>query len=343
MNGVLYLIASIAVFYLVVNVSGFFIEKIKIPKIYAALFLGVIFGATPLVKGFVATGSIKVLSQTGMFMLLFLLGFGLNLSEMKKQGGLIIRITAAVIISEFVLGALILHYYFNVTWLLSGIIAVSFATVGEVALLPILKEFKLIQTKLGQTIFGVAILDDVAEILAFVLLFAFVTGFQLNELFNSIVPLLAIGLGVVAGHLLRHSEKVDKIVSFITLFIFGPFFFFVAGTEADFHVFLEKFWVILAITLAIKATKITSAYLTSHKELGTKKSIVLGVSLGIKFSTSIIILIILLQRGLITEEVFSVLIGIKILFKFIVPIVLSILLSRWHLDLVDEPNYKQSS
>jgi Kef-type K+ transport system membrane component KefB len=333
MSSPVFLVASIVIFYLVINIAGYIIEKIKIPKIYSALFLGVIFGSASLVQGFVSSNTIKFLSQLGMFSLLFLLGYGLNVKELKKQGNLIIRITSLVILSEFTLGILVLHFFFNVGWVLAGIIAVSFATVGEVALLPILREFKLIKTHLGQTIFGVAILDDIVEILAFIFLFMFISGFYLGDFVNSVVPLVAIVIGAVVGNTMRHLERFEKAINFIALFIFGPFFFFTAGTEADFSILINKFPIILAFTLAIKATKLASAYIASHKQLGNKKSIVLGVSLGIKFSSSIIILLILLQRNLITEELFSVLIGIKIMFKFIVPIVLSFLLSRWHLEL----------
>lgn len=323
----------IVVFYLIINVSGFLIEKIKIPKIYSALFLGVIFGSTALVQHFVSLPLVGFLSQAGMFSLLFLLGYGLNIRDLRRQGKLIVKITTAVILSEFVLGSLVLHFLFGVGWLLASIIAISFATVGEVALLPILKEFNLVETHLGQTILGVAVLDDIVEILSFVLLFLFVGGFNITDVSGSIVPLVAIIVGAIAGNTLKHKKKIDKAITFLALFVFGPFFFFTAGAEADFGVLIHKFPLILAFTLAIKATKIASSYFVSHNQLGTKKSIVLGVSLGIKFSTSIIILIILLQKGLIAEDLFSILIGVKILFKFIVPIVLSILLARWHLEL----------
>lgn len=328
----------IIVFYILVNALGFVIEKIKIPKIYAALFLGVLLSTNATVAQIIALPSTKLLAQIGMVTLLFMLGYSLSIDKLEKYHRLIFRVTFWVILSELVVGLSILHFLFGVGWVLAFIISISFATVGEVALLPILKEFKLVKTKLGQIILGVAIVDDVVEIMAFVLLIFFLGSFQLQDLVQQTLPLVAIIAGVIIARLSHESERLDRIVEFVALFILGPIFFFYAGVETNINIFFEKFFIIVLFTLIIKATKILSSFFTARKELGVKKSIILGVSLGIKFSTSIIILFILLQKGLISEELFSILIGIKILFKFIVPILLSYLLGKWHLELVrDEP------
>lgn len=323
----------LAIFYASINIFGFVLEKIKIPRIYAALFLGILLSVNSSIAEIISLNFSKILSRVGMFTLLFLLGYNLSLKKLEKYHKLIFKITFWVIASELTIGTLVLHFFFNVNWFLASVIAISFATVGEVALLPILKEFKLVKTKLGQIILGVAIVDDLVEILAFVLLIAYMGSFAFSEIFQELTPLVAICTGVIFAKVVKRSKKFDKVIEIASLFVFGPLFFFYAGTEANLSILVGKFMVILLFTLAIKATKITSAFLTSHKELGTKKSIIVGISLGIKFSTSIIILIILLQKRLITEELFSVLIGIKVMFKFIVPILLSYLLSKWHLEI----------
>jgi Kef-type K+ transport system membrane component KefB len=327
----------LALFYLTANVAGYFLEKIKIPKIYAALFVGVALSSSQFIASIVESGPIKTLSQIGMFSLLFLLGYGLDVKKIMSQGKLIFKITTFVILSEFLAGMTILHFVFHLDLLLAGIIAVSFATVGEVALLPLLKEFKILKTNLGQTIMGVAVLDDTVEILAFVLMITLVSGLRYSDLFSEMLPLISIVLGMIISNILKANEKFENVINVLALWIFGPIFFFTAGTEASLNLLFDNIVTIVLFTIVIKSTKIVSSYLASYKKLGSKKSIVLGVSLGIKFSTSIVLLIILLQDNLITQELFSILIGIKILFKFIVPIILSILLSKWQLDLVDDP------
>lgn len=326
------LLVYIALFYIIVNFGGAVIEKIRIPKIYAALFLGIALSTNTPILALVKTPFIQQLSNIGIFTLLFMLGYSLNFTEMKKQGRLIAKITFWVILSELVVGTFALHFIFDLNWLLSSFIALSFATVGEVALLPILREFKLIKTKLGQTILGVAVLDDIVEIAAFLLVIFYIGSFQSNELVKELMPLVAISLGALTNKF-SNNEKFDKVINILALFIFGPFFFFYAGTEANVKIIFDKFFLVVFLTLLIKAAKVTSSYFTARNSLGAKKSIILGISLSIKFSTSIIILILLLQKNLITQELFSVLVGIKILFKFIVPILLTYLLNVWHDDI----------
>lgn len=334
------LLTGIILFYLAINFFGFLLEKVKIPKIYAALFLGIILGINKQVIDIVNLPVPQTLIQLGMFLLLFLLGFNLNLKELKKQRHLIVRITSLIILSEMAVGILLLHYLFAVEWILAGIISISFATVGEVALLPILKEFKLTKTKLGQTILGVSVLDDVVEIVAFILLIFFISSFKMAEIVQEFIPLIAIIAGLISRKISSRFDNLEKIVNVLALAVFGPFFFFYAGTEANLMIILNQFLLILLITLLIKITKLVSAYIASRKQLGTKKALILGLSLCIKFSTSIIILIILSEKNLITKELFSILIGIKVLFKLIVPILLSYFIGKWQLELI--PTKKMS-
>ena len=330
------LVFALILFYLATNIFGYLIEKIRIPRIYAALFLGLLLSTNGTVEAITKEPLIYFLTQVGMFSLLFLLGFNLNLTQIKNQSRLIIRVTFWMIFCEVIVGTLLLHFIFSVTWFLSGFISLSFATVGEEALLPILQEFKLTATRLGQTILGVSVLDDVVEIASFVILIIYVNGtngFSTNQLFGELLPFIAIISGVLVNKLKPKTWKLDRIITILAFAVFGPIFFFYAGVEANLGVFLDRFVLIILITLAIKVTKLCSVYFASHRELGFKKSIVMAVSLSIKFSTSIIILLILLQKNLISEELFSVLIGVKVMFKFIVPILLAFLLKKWHLDL----------
>lgn len=332
-NIVLYL----AAFYIVSNIFGLILEKIRIPKIYAALFLGVLLSTNTFVLDAVAIKPIYWLTQLGMFSLLLFLGFNLDIGQIKSQGKLIVNVTFWMISAEVLVGTLLLHFLLSTDWFLAAFISLSFATVGEVALLPILEEFKLVETQLGQSILGIGIMDDVVEIASFIILLIYISGFSLSDLLGEVLPILAILLGLLLKKLNQKLNlpklNLEKMISVCGLTIFGPLFFFYAGTEANLNIFLQMFITILFMTLVLNVTKLVSVTLSSVHKLGIKKSIVMGMSLSIKFSTSIVIITILLQKGLISEELFSVLIGEKVLFKFITPVVLSILLRKWDLDL----------
>ena len=329
------IIFDLIIFYISIFIFGTVIEKVKIPKIYAALFLGVLLSNNQYVLSLLKEPSLQTLTQIGMFCLLFLLGFNLDINQIKKQRSLITRVTISMISAELVVGTLMLHFIFNVSWGLAAFISLSFATVGEVAILPILEEFKMVKTKLGQSILGISILDDTVEIASFIILIFYISKLGSSEIINELIPLFAIISGIILKKFTSKIfiPKVESLLKVFSYMIFGPLFFFYAGTEANLNILISKWWIIIFMSLVIKLTKLVSVYLSSHAQLGFKKSIVMAVSLSIKFSTSIVILIILLQKGLISEELFSVLIGMKVVFKFVVPILLSYLLKSWHIEL----------
>jgi len=329
-------LAYLGLFYITVNILGFTIEKIKIPKIYAALFLGVFLSTNSFVLNIVKEPFIYTLAQIGMFSLLFFLGFNIDIDKILGQRHLILKVTFWMILCEVIVGTLLLHTFFDVVWPLAAFISLSFATVGEIAILPLLKEAGLLNTHFGQMVLGVGILDDVVEILSFIILMFFISHSGVVALWLELLPLVAILIGFLARRLkILNMDRFERFVGFFSLLVFGPLFFFYAGTEAQLNILLSNIGLIVFFTLIIKITKLISVYMASRKVLGPKKAIVMGVSLSVKFSTSIIIITVLLQKGLISVDLFSVLIGIKVLFKFIVPVLLSYLLKRWQLAFVE--------
>jgi len=78
-----------------------------------------------------------------------------------------------------------------------------------------------------------------------------------------------------------------------------------------------------------KGAKILGTLIIGKKEFGIKKTILLGIGLSVRFSTSIIIIKILFENGLINIGLYSVIVASSIVFKFIVPVLFSNLLVRW--------------
>lgn len=103
------------------------------------------------------------------FLLLFIIGFEMNMKRMLKQGQTIFRSSAIIICLEAIAGGFLLKAFFGQGWYVSLLIAFSFATVREAVLAPILDEFKMINTKLGQMLIGLGTVDDLVEIVALVM------------------------------------------------------------------------------------------------------------------------------------------------------------------------------
>lgn len=389
------LILFLAGIFLITFILGRLLEKLRIPWIFSALLIGLGLAAYNPFKEITSSSDFLLLANLGMYFLLFIIGFELDIKQILKSGKFIVKATLVIIFAEGIIGSIFVHYVFGLSWLISGLLALSFATVGEAVLLPILDEFRLTKTKFGQTILAIGVLDNVIEIATIVAitvllgysgdhthfniwinllmlfsLFALVfiviklrkhlNSFKYKDIssffFVAIFFLfLFVGIGkfvesgalgaLLAGIALKNITP-PKILNFIESEIktlaygfLAPIFFLWVGLDVNIPYIIQYPLLILFFMIIIKGTKIISSYLVGKKELGTKKAILLGISLCVKFSTSIVIIKLLFENGLIGSDVYSVFIGTKILFKFIIPFLLAYLITKWKIHI---PQYRNA-
>jgi len=379
------LMPFLALVYVLTFLLGRLLEKIRIPWLFSALLIGLGIAAYNPFPAITSSDSFNFLAELGMYFLLFIIGFELDLKNIFKQKGFVIKATTAIILAETLFGSILIHYIFDISWFISILVASSFATVGEAVLLPILDEFNLIKTKLGQTIIGVGVLDDVVEVITVIiasvligrfagytsyniwgnlvvlaLLFGFVfiliklhkriNTFKFKDissifLFVMFFMFLFIGIGkyvesaalgaLLAGIAIKNIlpddklEFIDSEIKTMAYGLFAPIFFLWVGIDTDMSYMIKFPLLILLVMLMTNTTKIVTSYLVGKKTLGGRKSIILGISLCVKFSTSIVIIKMLFENGLIPITLYSILIGTTIAFKFAVPFLLSYFIRRW--------------
>ena len=85
---------------------------------------------------------------------------------------------------------------------------------------------------------------------------------------------------------------------------------------------------ILIVFFASGLSKLIASYIMGAKQLGKKRSIILGIGLSVRFSTSLVIIKILLDNSLIRERLYTIIVASSILFTLIIPILFSKLVSR---------------
>lgn len=365
-------------------ILGHFLEKIKVPWIFAALFLGILISIYAPFKEIASSETFLFLSNLGMYFLLFMIGFEIDIKEFKKKSSFIIKSTLVIILLEAFFGSILIHYLFNYNWVISILVALSFATVGEAILIPILDEFKIIRTKFGQTLIEIGTLDDLFEILTLILL-VILLGSKINYNGNFIVILFSLILLFFMTYSLTKLKKETKAFKFLnietlfffTIFVlfsflgigsladsaplaallsgmalgnfipenrlraieneiramsygfFAPIFFLWVGSTVDLNYLFTYPLLVILVVLVSSLSKILASFLSTRKELGIKQSILLGIGLSVRFSTSIIIVKILFENKLIGNDLYSVLIASSIIFTSIIPVLFSNLLAKW--------------
>jgi Ca2+-transporting ATPase len=203
-------------------VIGYLLEKyLKMPWMFSALFLGIIFSIFDLFKMTVEHEAFNTLSTMGMLFLLFMIGFSLEIKQIKQYGKHIIKGTMIIVGLEALIVGLILFFIFpshiDNSPLVATVVALSFATVGEAVLLPILAKFNLLKTKLGQIILGIGTLDDVLEVLTIILipfLPLFLPAFNLQNFPEPrFVVIDLVGIFILSGILLKISPQIKSLLN----------------------------------------------------------------------------------------------------------------------------------
>ncbi len=359
-------------------VFGRVLERFRVPWVFSALILGFI--VTPLLQ---VSPTVETLGYMGMLFLLYLVGLELDIGLMLSQGRKITLATALIILSEAFAGSLVVHYVFGMPWKVSVLVALSFATVGEAVLVPILEDFNLLKKPLGTYLVGVGVLDDVLEVVSIVgvslllsyssrpeslssliLPFAYLSlPFAITFLFLRYRPIrfrspdlevilpvslaLFFGLaylgslahadalgallaGIVTSNMVEKRESLEPVKSMI-YGLFAPVFFFWVGLTSNVALALNNLLLVAAVTIVASVSKIVPAYLVTRRELG-REAWLLGVGLCVRFSTGMAILKILDRAGIISDLLFSVLVGSTALFTLTVPVIFAFLLKRWGHD-----------
>ncbi|MFL0194068.1 cation:proton antiporter [Clostridium sp. WILCCON 0269] len=141
------------------KIGGIVSRKMKMPEVLGALVAGVVLG--PVVLNIVHyDDNIKLLSNLGVILLMFLAGLETNVEEFKQAGLSAFMIALGGIIFPLILGTLGVYMFFNNFWenVFVGVIltATSVSITAET-----LKELGKLNTRAGINILGAAVIDDI--------------------------------------------------------------------------------------------------------------------------------------------------------------------------------------
>ena len=142
------------------------LERVRIPGILAALFVAMAVHYTPIGIRFLSPQfhvPLSFLADLGVLFLLFFIGLQIDLKEMRDQSGDIIWLTVLNTTVPFLMGMAVM-LALGYGWLMAFIIGLTRMPTAEAVIVPILDEFKLIRTRVGEMIIGAGVLDDVIEV-----------------------------------------------------------------------------------------------------------------------------------------------------------------------------------
>lgn len=372
------LLLFLGIIFAITSAFAIITKKTSIHWIFIPLIIGMAISSTETSKLMLKNEIFTFIAKFGMLLLLFLIGLEINFKIIKKHKNFIIKSTFFIIFFEALLGSIFIYLIFHYSIFISLIVSLSFATVGEVILIPILEKFKITKTRLSQALIGIGVFDDIIEILILIVVGIFigtqsystktillmsaslaiiflifkitpkikqiknpqillVSSISALILFSAIGELFAISAlsSILAGMLIntllkeKDKENLIKQIKNISYGFFAPIFFLWIGMSINLNYLISSPLLILAITLISALAKIVSAKIVSKKTLNKKESLLLGIGLSARFSTSIIIIKMLLENNIIDNQLYSIIIASSIIFTIAIPFIFSKLITKW--------------
>lgn len=222
----IFLFLSIA--FLLSFLLGRLLERTKIPWIFGALIIGSVLSVYNPFESITSSDTFIFLANLGVYFLLFMIGFEIDIKKLKGNSKFILKSSFFIILFEAFFGSIAIYTLFGYDWFISIIVALSFATVGEAILLPILDEFGIVNTKLGQSIIGIGTLDDIIEISTLILVtFAIGSGAETKiNIWVIIISLFVMFFLSFGLNKLKEERKQFNVLDIEDLFLFIMFIFF---------------------------------------------------------------------------------------------------------------------
>lgn len=177
-------ILDIALILLTTKLFGLISRKFQMPQVVGALFAGLLLG--PAVLNMVhETQFLTQLAEIGVILLMFFAGLETDISELKNSGKASL-VTAILGIIVPLIGGFFVAMYFNRQGImifgdnsnvfLQNIFVGTILTATSVSItVETLKEMGKLNSKVGNTILGAAIIDDVLGIIALTIVISFST------------------------------------------------------------------------------------------------------------------------------------------------------------------------
>jgi len=138
--------------------------------------------------------------------------------------------------------------------------------------------------------------------------------------FENMGIVAAIFSGVAVKQVLpeKFIQQYKKPVFFVANIFLGPFFFLSLGGTMSLGALLTYPLLILVIITISLFSRLSVSYLLFHKILGKRQSLVMGVGLTAKFSTSVVSENLLFSSGLIAQPLYSAIMAAFIILKPII-------------------------
>lgn len=191
------ILLSIAILLIATKAAGLLSQKLKMPEVLGALLAGVVLG--PVALNLIEyNDSIRLLSNLGVILLLFLAGLRTDADHFKKAGKSSLLIAFFGVAMSLILGTLSAFLFFS-NFIEVMFIGVLLTATSVSISVETLTELGKLGTRSGINILGAAVIDDVMGLVLVSILVAYINKGTGTSLGSAIIGVaMFCGIGVLA-------------------------------------------------------------------------------------------------------------------------------------------------
>ncbi len=153
---------SVIIMLVAARVLGEVAQRMKQPALVGELFAGVLIGPSLLGLVHVDT-SLKVITDLGVFFLMFLTGLEMHPNEIKKAGKKALLLSTVAFFVPFLTGTGVSHLL-GLDLIISLFIGLTLAITAVPVSAVVLMEFNLLKSKLGSTVMTAGVINDILSL-----------------------------------------------------------------------------------------------------------------------------------------------------------------------------------
>lgn len=321
---------SLVVILLSSYLATYLARKLKIPTVVALILNGIFIGI-PVLRNTLLEPNlpfITAIGDVGLISMMFVAGLESSWKVIYKErkDAMIIAIFAAVV--PFLLGFFV-FYMLGFSFLISSIVGICMSITAEATKASVLMELNRLKSKIGATMMGAGIIDDIAGLSLFILV-----NYLLKEVFIKEDLLLAgvivsFFIGIIVQKSIGREHKIIHSLEKALIICIIPFFFISMGLHFDMNSLILKPTLLILILVIATSGKLLGVFLTKpFNKFSWAQLHLIGWGMNSRGAVEMAIALIAFRGNLIPIELYSSLVVMALLSTMIFPFIMTHLIRK---------------
>lgn len=307
------------------NILIYISRKVKTSSVVLLIIGGLIFGISP-IKEIILDPAIEyltILGDIGLISLMFIAGLESSWRELYEERKDAVIIALFSFFIPFIFGFLVMTVMgFSIATAL--VVGVCMSITAEATKARVLLELGKLKTKLGATMMGAGLVDDLLGLFSFILITIVFRTFELRENLLVAGSIIAFFAGVFIQKEIGRRHFSTKIIEKIIESALIPFFFISIGINFDLRSLVFNPLILIVVVLVAFIGKFLGSLVSKpFVRLQWSQIALMGWAMNSRGALEIGLAIIALRVGLIEVDLYSSLIVMALITTLIFPFIIN--------------------